>query len=174
MFLRNLVLEADLVQQAAGLTSNVRLVVENLEQALPDLAGFLAGVNRLPDTSLLVVANDRCGLSVICDKALLEGFRVVVGALNERLAGDIVDHVALGRVEDLVVRTARGGVNETASDTRDEERVVDLELDCVLQGLLGGFEHAVELLGLDDCSWETVKNEAVYHKFVSDTYSVLI
>jgi hypothetical protein len=51
-------------------------------------------------------------------------------------------------------------VNQTAGNTRDEERVVDLQLDGVLQRLLGGFEHAVELLSLGDCSWEAVEDEA--------------
>jgi hypothetical protein len=157
--LRNLVLETDLVQQAARLTTNVGLVVEDLEQALPNLTGFLARVDRLPDAGLLVVPNDRCGLGVICDEALLKGLGVVVGALDEGLASDIVDHVALGRIEDLVVRAARCGVNETTSDARYEERVVDLELDGVLERLLGGFKHAIKLLCLNDCSWETVENE---------------
>lgn len=51
-------------------------------------------------------------------------------------------------------------MDQTAGDTRDEEGVIDLELDGVLQGLLGGLEHAVELLGLCDCSWEAVEDEA--------------
>ena len=55
-------------------------------------------------------------------------------------------------------------MDKTASDTRDEERVVDLELDGVLEGLLGGFKHAIKLLGLNDCSWETVENEAISSK----------
>jgi hypothetical protein len=61
-------------------------------------------------------------------------------------------------------------MDETASNAGDEERVVDLELDCVLQGLLGGFKHAVELLSLDNRSWEAVEDEAVNHTFVSNQY----
>lgn len=98
---------------------------------------------------------------MICHKTLLECFGIVVRALDERLASDIINHIALGGVEDLVVRTTRCGVDETASNTRDEERVVDLELNSVLQGLVGGPEHAIELLGLDDCSREAVKDEAI-------------
>ena len=58
-------------------------------------------------------------------------------------------------------RAARRRVHETASDTRHKERVVDLKLNSVLEGLVVALEHAIELLGLNDCSWETVKNEAV-------------
>lgn len=99
----DLVLEANLVQQAAGLTANHSLAVENLKQALPDLAGLLAGIDWLPNTGLLVVVDNRCGLGVICRKALLKCIGVVVRALDERLASDIVGHFGLGRVEDLVV-----------------------------------------------------------------------
>lgn len=51
-------------------------------------------------------------------------------------------------------------MDQTAGNTRDEELVVDLELDSVLKGLLRGVEHAVELLGLGDRSWEAVEDEA--------------
>lgn len=161
--LNSLVLEANLVQQATSPASNVGLVVEDLKQALPDLTRLLAGIDGLPDAGLLVVVDDGRGLSVICHKALLEGLGVVVGALDEGLAGNVINHGLLGGVEDLVVGAARRGVHETASDTRHKERVVDLKLNSVLEGLVGGLEHAVELLGLDDCSWETVEDEAARH-----------
>lgn len=151
-----LVLEADLAENArAGL-----VLVEDAEEGLPDLTGLLARVDSLPDTRLLVVSNHRCRLRMVRDQTLLEGVSVVVGALDERLAGDVVLHVGLGGVEDLVVRAAGGGVNETAGDTRNEETVVDLEFDGVLKLLLASFEHFVELLGLDDGTRETIKDKA--------------
>jgi hypothetical protein len=61
-----------------------------------------------------------------------------------------------------VVGATGCGVDQTAGDTRDEEGIVDLELDGVLQGLLGRFEHTVELLGLSDCAWESVEDEAIH------------
>lgn len=51
----NLVLEANLVEQAAGATANGRLVVHHLQQALPDLSRLLAGIKGCPDARLLVV-----------------------------------------------------------------------------------------------------------------------
>ena len=93
-------------------------------------------------------------------KALLERLGVVVGALDERLARNIVRHVRLRRVEDLVVGAARGGVYKAAGDAGDEERIVDLEFDGVLEGLRGGGEHVVEFLGLGYCSGEAVEDEA--------------
>ena len=52
-------------------------------------------------------------------------------------------------------------MDETAGDTGNEQLVVELELDRVLERLLLGGKHAVELLGLWDCTWEAVKDETV-------------
>ena len=60
-----------------------------------------------------------------------------------------------------MVGAARGGVNEPAGDTGDEEAVVDLHLDGVVEAALARFlEHGVEALGLGDGTRETVKDEA--------------
>lgn len=79
------------------------LVSENTEKALPHLTRLLAGIDSPPDAGLLVVLTNRGGLVVVRNQALLEGIGIVVGALNKRLASDIVLHGVLGRVEDLVV-----------------------------------------------------------------------
>lgn len=52
-------------------------------------------------------------------------------------------------------------MDEAARDARDEQRVVDLELDCVLQGQVALAEHGVETLGLGDGAGEAVEDEAV-------------
>lgn len=100
---RNLVLEPDLVQQAACPSRDQGLVIEDLEQALPDLTRFLAGINGFPDARLLIVCNDWAGLSVVSRETLLKCLRVIVGALDKRFSGNIVGHGGLGRAEDLVV-----------------------------------------------------------------------
>lgn len=137
------------------------VLLENTQKALPDLARLLAGVNTAPDSGGLVVLADGGGLSVVGSQTLGQGVGVVVGALDQGLAGDIVGHVALGGVEDLVVRAAGGGVDETASDTGNEEGVVDLQLNGVLELLLAGEKHLVQTLGLGDSSGETVQDETV-------------
>lgn len=120
----------------------------------------MAGVNALPDARVLVVADDGGGLLVVGGETLLERVGVVVGALDEGLAGEVVLHVDLGRVEGAVVGAARGGVDEAAGDAGDQQGVVDLELDGVLQrGLLLG-QHLVEGLGLGDRPGEAVEDEA--------------
>lgn len=156
-----LVLQANLIQNSTAIPTNLLLPIKNLKQALPHLARLLARINGLPDARLLVVRHDGGGLAVVSGEALLEGLGVVVGALYQGLAGDVVLHVALGRVEDLVVRAAGGGVHEAAGDARDEEVVVDLQLDGVLEGLLRRREHLVELFGLGDGAGEAVQDEAV-------------
>lgn len=77
--------------------------MENTEEALPHLARLLAGINTPPDAGLLVVVSNRGGLGVVCHQTFVQGVDVVVGALDQRLASDVVLHVLIGRVEDLVV-----------------------------------------------------------------------
>lgn len=137
------------------------LVSENTEKALPHLARLLASVNSAPDTSGLVVVADRGGLGVVSSQTLSQGVGIVIGTLDQRLAGDIVDHVALGRVEDLVVRAAGSRVDQTTGDTGDEQSVVNLKLNGVLELLLAGQKHFIQTLGLGDSSGETVENETV-------------
>lgn len=134
-------------------------LVEDTENALPNLTGLLAGINTTPDTSLLVVGADGGGLGVVGGKTLAEGVGVVVGSLDQRLAGDIVHHVLLGGVEDLVVRAARRRVHQAASDTRHEQSIVDLQLNGVLERKLARGQHLVQTLSLGNGTGETVQNE---------------
>lgn len=143
------------------------LVLENTEQALPHLARLLAGVDTPPDTGLLVVVDHRGGLGVVGTQTLLEGIGVVVRALDQRLASHIVLHVALGRVEDLVIRAAGGRVDQTASDASHQERVVDLQLNGALELLLTGEKHVVQTLGLGNSAGETIQNESTSRLLVS-------
>lgn len=153
----HLVLESNLGQQACSATRLALL--EYTEETLPDSAGFLAGVNALPDASLLVVVNNRTGLVVVGRQSLLEGGLVVIASLDEGLAGNVISHVRLWGVEDLVVRAARCRVDQTASNSGNEKVVVDAELNGVLERHLPGGKHLVEALGLSDSTWETIKNE---------------
>lgn len=51
-------------------------------------------------------------------------------------------------------------MDEAAGDAGDEERVVDLELDGVLEGFALVGEHVVEFLGLGHGAGEAVEDEA--------------
>lgn len=152
---------SDPAQDAGAAALGLVLVaVEDGQQALPDLAGLLAGVDGLPDARLLVVAHDGGGLLVVGGQALLEGLGVVVGPLDQRLARDVVRHGHLGRVEGLVVAAARGRVHQPARDARDEQRVVDLQLHGVLELLVALLQHGVEALGLRHGTGEAVEDES--------------
>jgi hypothetical protein len=120
----------------------------------------LRSVDLLPDASVAVVVDNGAGLLVVGTEALAESALVVVRALDERLAGNVIDHGGLRGVEDLVVRAAGGGVHETASDTGDKKLVGDLELNSVLEGLRFGLEHAVELDSLGNSAREAIEDEA--------------
>lgn len=81
--------------------------------------------------------------------------------MDKGLSGNIVGHGGLWWVEDLVVRTARGGVDETAGDSRNKELVVNAELNGVLERQASLVEHVVEALGLGDSARETIEDESV-------------
>jgi hypothetical protein len=136
------------------------LLLKDLEQVLPHPTGVLGSVHTAPDALLLVVVDDGSGLLVVGSQALLEGLDVVVGTLDQGLAGNIVLHVVLGGVEDTVVRATGRGVDQTTGDTGDQQSVVDLELDGVVENLLLLGKHRVEALGLGDSPGETIKDEA--------------
>lgn len=121
----------------------------------------MAGVDATPDTGLLVVINHWGGLGMVGSQTLGQGVGVVIGTLDQGLAGDVVLHVILGGVEDLVVGTAGGRVDETAGDTSHQQGIINLQLNGVLELLLASEKHIVETLGLGDCPGETVQNEAV-------------
>lgn len=135
-------------------------LLENAKQTLPNSAGLLASINLLPDTRLLVVSNDRTSLVVVGGQSLLESTLVVVAALNKRLASEIVGHVCLWWVEDLVVGAARSRVDQAACDSCNKELVVDAKLNGVLEGLLHRHKHRVEALSLGDCAREAVEDES--------------
>lgn len=58
-----------------------------------------------------------------------------------------------------VVTSPTCDVDEPSSNARDEQLVVDLELDNMVELFFSISEHAIQLLGLRDSSGETVKNE---------------
>lgn len=127
----------------------------------PDLSGLLGGINAGPHILLLVVTDDGLSLVVVGSETLLEGFNVVITALDKVLAGDVVLHVILRGVEFLVVGTTARRVDETALDTGNKALIRDLKLNNVLEGGLTLRQHLVEGLGLGDGTRETVKNETV-------------
>ncbi len=91
-------------EKAVASAPGRRLFIFNRSQeALPNLTGFLASVDPFPDSGLLVVSNDRCGLLVVGDESLLESFGVVVGSLNQRLASNIILHIFLWGIENFVI-----------------------------------------------------------------------
>lgn len=66
-----------------------------------------------------------------------------------------------------MVCAPRCWVDEAASNTCNEETVVDLELDGVFEGLLLFFQHLIEAFGLGNSSRKTVEDESgVWSKHV--------
>lgn len=92
-------------------------------------------------------------------ETLLQSFGVVVGALDKGLASHVILHILLGRVEGAVIAAAGGGMHEATRDALDEERVINLQLNGVLERLIPLLEHGVETLGLGDGAREAVEDE---------------
>lgn len=149
-------LETEFAQNRA----RVRFRVENAEDALPHGTWVFTGIDAGPDASVLVVSYYWACLIVICAQSLLQYLGVVVGSLDQRLAGDVVLHRFLGRVEDLVVGSTRGRMNQTAGDSINEQLILYLQFDGMFQRLVAGIKHVVETLGLGDCSWETIQDKS--------------
>lgn len=77
----------------------VLLVFQDTADASPDQLGALSGIDRGPNTGTLVVVNNGASLGVIGVQSLPEGTDVVVGTLDEGLAGDVVSHGLLRGVD---------------------------------------------------------------------------
>lgn len=114
---------------------------------------------------------------MVCGQSLAEGLDVVVGSLDQWFTSNVINHGLLGRVDYSsalavntpwgtngltfsVVTPARGGVDQSAGNTTDQELVRDLEFERLVELLLGGGQHRVELFGLNDGSGESVEDEA--------------
>lgn len=145
-------------------------LAEDGGQAGPDELLVLGSVDLGPDTLLLVVLDNGDGLLVVGDQALLEGLGVVVRALDERLASDVVLHGDLGGSELSVVRAARGDVDQASSDAGHQQVVVNGQLDNGVQVLLLVLQHGIELLGLDSGAGESIENESVFFLKVRSQY----
>lgn len=77
----------------------VLLAFQDTADTSPDQLGALSGIDRGPNTGTLVVVNNRASLGVISVQSLPEGTDVVVGTLDEGLAGDVVGHGLLRGVD---------------------------------------------------------------------------
>lgn len=51
-------------------------------------------------------------------------------------------------------------MNETPGNASDEERIINLELNGVVELLTTGCQHGIEAVGLRNGSWESIKDEA--------------
>lgn len=136
-------------------------MLKDSKNALPDLARLLASINSAPDTGLLVVSNNRRGLSVVSGQSLLQCLGVVIRALDKRLPSDVVGHLLLRWVEDFVVGSSRARVDQSARYPRNKKTVINLEFDGMLQRLLAFAKHVIQSFSLSNCTREPVKDETV-------------
>lgn len=75
------------------------LLLEDGADTSPNELGRLSGVNRLPNSSLLVVVDHGSGLGVVCAQPFLEGLGVIVRSLDKGLSSLVIGHCLLGWVD---------------------------------------------------------------------------
>lgn len=97
---------------------------------------------------------------MIGSQPFLQRICIVVGPLDKWFARHIILHRFLRRIEDLVIATAGGGMDEPASNAGNEEAIVDLKFDSVFQRLLLLSKHLIKALSLGYGTGEAVKYEA--------------
>jgi len=178
------------VEEAAGNAITGRLLVVLLvEHGLElgvDGVGAAAGLDEVralrtgrrgDDALALVVLDEGCSHAVVGLKALTHSLGLVVVALDEGLASDVVLALDLGGVVVVGIDAAGAGVSPAAGDAADDllrghvevERKVNLDLLLELGGLRHGAGKAVEEdvlvaelgdLGHDHLDDERVGNEA--------------
>jgi hypothetical protein len=95
----------------------------------PDVGRRLGRIDDAQNAALLIVAEERRRHRMVGLKARLERVGVVVVAVHERLASDVVLAGHLGRRKLDVIRATARLVNQTASDAAHQQRVVDAQLD---------------------------------------------
>ena len=90
-------------------------------------------------------------------QTLLHGFFLVVIALDQIFASDVVFHVDLGRVEHNVVGTARSQVNATTRHALDDFCIRHVDLD----NGVDGYASRLHGISLGNGAREAVKQETV-------------
>ena len=86
---------------------NLLVCGEDGTQVVPNDLGRLCSVDTMPEALGLVVVNDGAGLSVVGFETTGEGLGVVVGALNEGFASDIVNTSLFGWAADTILNVER-------------------------------------------------------------------
>lgn len=60
-----------------------------------------------------------------------------------------------------MIGSARSGVNQTTSDTRHQQVVINDQFNSRVQRLLALFQHIIQLFSLSDSTRETIQNETI-------------
>src|SRR5689334_17941758 len=97
---------------------------------------------------------------MVSRQSLLECLGIVVRTLNEGFAGDVVLHVRLWGVENLVIASTGGRMNEASSDAGNEQSIVNLKLNGMFERNTLVLQHLVKLFGLSDGSRKAIEDEA--------------
>lgn len=106
---------------------------------------------------LLVEVDQRLGLRMVDRQAVTHGLFLVVLALDQLFAGNVVLAGDLRRVVLGVVHAAGGRMHATTGDTRHDLLVVDGDLDHMVDGHAG----VLQRFGLRDGPREAVEQEAL-------------
>ena len=157
-------------------------------QIFPNDVGRLCCVDTLPKSLGLVIISNWSCLSVECLKTSLQRFNIVIWTLDQRFACNVIDTFFFWRAERrveqvflekrfndlpkfLVVCATTRCMDETSSDTRYKELVVNEKLYNWVELFTAVLKHAVQFLCLRHGTRETVKNKTGMARVSSQFYA---
>lgn len=116
--------------------------------------------DRVEETLLLVELKDWLECGVVLLHAGVEHLFSVVLPDDQWLAGDVVTHWDLWWLVSPVVNTATARMEETTTDTLLENGASDVQVWDVGDWEVKVIKDLVQGLGLSDCPWNAVEDEA--------------
>mmetsp|Transcript_24165 Transcript_24165/g.48062 ORF Transcript_24165/g.48062 Transcript_24165/m.48062 type:complete len:161 (-) Transcript_24165:281-763(-) len=137
------------------------LLTKCLTNLLCHICHRVIGINGTRLALSRVVVDDWLGLAVECFEPGVKGVWVVILALHQWLASDIINTLNLWWVKAYMVATARAGVNAATADSLYEELVINLHVDNGIDLDTTGAEHIIQSTSLVFRTWETVQSEAL-------------
>lgn len=123
----------------------VALVQDSLD-LLPNAIHISSSIEGGQDVLLAVISHERGRVLSVRVESLAQCRFVVVAALHEGLASEVVLASHVRGLEVDVVRATRGHVDQAASDALHQQLFVDLELQRAIELGVLALQHDVELV----------------------------
>lgn len=138
---------------------NLVLLIKRLADLVSDQINVVIGINV--GHLGTVVLKHRGSLLVELVQAGTKLLLSVITTLDQGLTSDIVNTSNLGRVEPDVVRATRRRVDQAASDTLNQQLIVNVQVDNTIDGLTLLLQEIIQDTSLVDGTRETIQDETL-------------